>query len=90
VKASVLDQSPVTEHGSPAESLSNTVDLARLADRTGYTRYWLAEHHGSRPFACPAREIMTARVASATDRIVVGTGGVPLQPAEGGRTVPRA
>jgi luciferase family oxidoreductase group 1 len=78
VKASVLDQSPVTEHGSPAQALANTVDLARLADRTGYTRYWLAEHHGSRPFASPAPEIVTARVASATSRIVVGPGGVLL------------
>ncbi|ONI76389.1 hypothetical protein ALI144C_37755 [Actinosynnema sp. ALI-1.44] len=78
MKASVLDQSPVTEHGSPAESLSNTIDLAKLCDRTGYTRYWLAEHHGSRPFASPAPEIMTTRVASATERIIVGPGGVLL------------
>jgi luciferase family oxidoreductase group 1 len=64
--------------GSPTESLRASVDLARLADEVGYTRYWLAEHHASSPFAGPAPEVLAATIAATTDRIRVGTGGVLL------------
>jgi luciferase family oxidoreductase group 1 len=78
MRASILDQSPVVEGSTPEQALHNTVDLAKLADEIGYTRYWLAEHHSTECFASPAPEIMVARTAAATSRITVGSGGVLL------------
>lgn len=75
---SVLDLSPVVAGGSAAASLRNTIDLARLADRLGYTRYWLAEHHNLPNIASAAPEIMIGQVAAATQHIRVGSGGVML------------
>src|SRR5689334_10225688 len=76
VPLGVLDQSPVTSGRSPAEAIAETVELARLAEDLGYHRYWLAEHHAIAALADPSPEILVARVASATSRIRVGTGGV--------------
>ena len=45
MKLSVIDQSPVPAGFTPADALRNTIELARLADRLGYERYWIAEHH---------------------------------------------
>ncbi len=74
----VVDQSPVP-HGSDARTaLESTLDLARLCDRLGYTRYWLAEHHSTNSFAGSAPEVLVPRVAAATERIRVGTGGILL------------
>jgi luciferase family oxidoreductase group 1 len=78
MKLSVLDQSPVPAGSRPEDALRNTIDLARAAERFGYTRYWLAEHHNTRGLAGPAPEVMVATVAAATDRIRVGSGGVML------------
>jgi luciferase family oxidoreductase group 1 len=78
VKLSVLDQSPVPAGSRPEDALRNTIDLARAAERFGYTRYWLAEHHDTRGLAGPAPEVMVAAVAAATERIRVGSGGVML------------
>ncbi|MBT5570511.1 MAG: LLM class flavin-dependent oxidoreductase [Alphaproteobacteria bacterium] len=78
VKLSVLDQSPVRAGGNPREALAETIALAQGAERLGYTRYWLAEHHGTEGFAGSSPEILVARVAAATDRIRVGSGGVML------------
>ena len=75
---SVLDQSPISEGSSGAEALRNTVDLARLADELGYHRYWVAEHHGGVMLAGPSPEVLVGPVASATERIRVGSGGVML------------
>ena len=58
--------------------MRNTLDLARHADRLGYHRYWLAEHHGTPGLACASPEVMIGPVATATARIRVGTGGVML------------
>jgi luciferase family oxidoreductase group 1 len=58
--------------------LRNSLDLARLADRLGYKRYWLAEHHNLASIASSAPEIMIGRIAAATTRIRVGSGGVML------------
>ena len=74
----VLDQSPIISGCSPAEAVAQTVRLAALADRLGYARYWLAEHHAIAALADPAPEILAAHVAGATRRIRVGTGGVLL------------
>jgi luciferase family oxidoreductase group 1 len=78
VKLSVIDQSPVPAGFTPADALRNTIELARLADRLGYERYWIAEHHAIDALASPAPEIMIARVGAETSGIRVGSGGVML------------
>ncbi|MFJ8043415.1 LLM class flavin-dependent oxidoreductase [Kitasatospora sp. NPDC096147] len=78
MKLSVLDQSVVPEGSTSATALHNSVDLARHADRLGYHRYWVAEHHATGSFAGPAPEILVARLAAETSRIRVGSGGVLL------------
>ena len=75
---SVLDQSPVAEGSSGAQALRNTIDLAQLADRLGYHRYWVAEHHGGPMLAGPSPEVLIGPIASATEAIRVGSGGVML------------
>ncbi|CAM5305576.1 Limonene 1,2-monooxygenase OS=Afipia felis OX=1035 GN=limB PE=4 SV=1 [Afipia felis] len=75
---SVLDLSVVTTGTRPAQALRNSIDLAREADRLGYTRYWLAEHHGLASVASPAPDLMIGQIAAATQRIRVGSGGVML------------
>ena len=75
---SVLDLSPVVSGSTAAQALRNTVDLARLADHLGFTRYWIAEHHNMPMIASSAPEIMIGQVAAATPRIRVGSGGVML------------
>src|ERR1700674_3805121 len=75
---SVLDLSPVTTGGSGAAALRNSLDLARLADRLGYTRYWVAEHHNLPSVASSAPDIMIGQIAAVTERIRVGSGGVML------------
>lgn len=78
LKLTVVDQSPV--QGLPANTspVALTVELAQACDRLGYHRYWLAEHHNSRNFAGPCPEILISHIASVTDRIRVGSGGVML------------
>jgi luciferase family oxidoreductase group 1 len=78
LRLSVLDQSPVAEGSSGSQALRNTIDLARLADRLGYHRYWVAEHHGGPSLAGPSPEVLIGPIASATERIRVGSGGVML------------
>jgi len=75
---SVLDLSPVTTAISGAQALHNSLDLARLADRLGYRRYWVAEHHNLPAIASSAPEIMIGQIAAVTGRIRVGAGGVML------------
>jgi luciferase family oxidoreductase group 1 len=77
-EVSVLDQSPIAEGSSGAQALHNTIDLARLADGLGYTRYWVAEHHGGPMLAGPSPEALIGPIAAATSRIRVGSGGVML------------
>jgi len=75
---SVLDLSPVGSGSDAARALRNTLELARLADRLGYERYWLAEHHNLPSVASPAPEVMIGHVAMETERIRVGAGGIML------------
>ena len=75
---SVLDQSPIAEGATGAQALHNTLDLARLADGLGYHRYWVAEHHGGPMLAGPSPEVLIGPIASATETIRVGSGGVML------------
>ena len=78
IKLSVLDQSPVSDGYTPADALRNTIELARLADKLGYERYWIAEHHAIVTLASPAPEILIARLGAETFRIRLGSGGVLL------------
>lgn len=73
-----MDQSPVSEGSTPADALRNSIELARLADRLGYERYWIAEHHAMEMLASPAPEILITRIAAETSRIRVGSGGIML------------
>jgi luciferase family oxidoreductase group 1 len=75
---SVLDVSPVSSGSNGAQALRNTLELARLTDRLGYERYWLAEHHNLASIASSAPEIMIGHVAGVTERIRVGAGGIML------------
>ncbi|MBV9026075.1 MAG: LLM class flavin-dependent oxidoreductase [Streptomycetaceae bacterium] len=78
MRLSVLDQSPVSEGSTGAQALHNTLDLARLTDRLGYHRYWVAEHHGGPMLAGPSPEALIGPIAAATHTIRVGSGGVML------------
>ena len=78
IPLSVLDLSPVTTGAPGSVALRNSLDLAQFADRLGYTRYWLAEHHNLASIASSAPDIMIGQVAAATSRIRVGSGGVML------------
>src|SRR5258708_19051690 len=78
IPLSVLDLSPVAAGSSGAAALRNSIDLAALADRLGYARYWVAEHHNLASIASSAPEIMIGQIAAATTRIRVGSGGVML------------
>ena len=78
MRLSVLDQSPISEGSGGADALNNTLDLARVADRLGYERYWVAEHHGGGMLAGPSPEALIGPIAAATTGIRVGSGGVML------------
>ncbi|MGH7390833.1 MAG: LLM class flavin-dependent oxidoreductase [Candidatus Rokuibacteriota bacterium] len=76
---SVLDQSPVRTGSTPAAAVQETLELAEVCDRLGYTRYWLAEHHATPGLAGSCPEVLIGPVAGRTERIRVGSGGVMLQ-----------
>lgn len=78
MKLSVLDQSPISSGKSAHEAVQATLDLAEAADRWGYTRYWLAEHHSSGTLADASPEILLAGLSSRTKDIRIGSGGVML------------
>ena len=78
LRLSVLDQSPISQGSNGAQALANTLELARAADRLGYHRYWVAEHHGGPMLAGPSPEALIGPIAAATQRIRVGSGGVML------------
>jgi alkanesulfonate monooxygenase SsuD/methylene tetrahydromethanopterin reductase-like flavin-dependent oxidoreductase (luciferase family) len=73
---SVLDLTPVSSGSSVAEALHNTIDLARHAERLGYRRYWLAEHHLNPGVVGAVPELVIQAVAAATGQIRVGSGAV--------------
>jgi luciferase family oxidoreductase group 1 len=78
MRLSVLDQSPISEGATGGDALRNSVDLARHAERLGYTRYWVAEHHATPMLACASPEVLIAAIGAATTGIRVGSGGVML------------
>jgi luciferase family oxidoreductase group 1 len=75
---SVLDLAPIVAGGTAAQSFRNTLDLAQHAEKWGYHRYWLAEHHSIPGVASAATSVVIAHVACGTSRIRVGSGGIML------------
>lgn len=75
---SVLDLSPVPEGSDAGQALRNSLDIARLTEALGYTRYWMAEHHNMPGIASAATAVALAHVAAGTSTIRVGAGGIML------------
>ena len=75
---SILDLSPVTQGSTPADALRNSLDLAQHAERWGYRRYWVAEHHNMVGIASAATSVVIAHIAGGTKSIRVGAGGIML------------
>jgi luciferase family oxidoreductase group 1 len=78
IPLSVLDVSPITTATPGSTALHNSLDLAQLAERLGYKRYWVAEHHNLANIASSAPEIMIGQIAAVTREMRVGSGGVML------------
>lgn len=88
IPISVLDLAPVTEGSNPGRAFANSLELARTAERLGFLRFWLAEHHNMPGIASAATAVLIAHIAAGTKTIRVGAGGImlpnhaPLQVAE--------
>jgi luciferase family oxidoreductase group 1 len=88
VPISILDLSPIVQGGTPAHSYRNTLDLAQHAERWGYRRFWLAEHHNMPGIGSAATSVLLAYVGAGTTTLRIGAGGImlpnhaPLQVAE--------
>jgi len=78
LKLSILDQSPISVGKTAHEAVQATLDLAEAAEKWGYTRYWLAEHHSSNTLADASPEILLAAMSARTKDIRIGSGGVML------------
>lgn len=78
IPLSVLDLSPVPEGSDAGQSLRNTLELAQQAEKLGFTRYWLAEHHNMPGIASAATSVVIGHVAAGTSTIRVGAGGIML------------
>jgi len=75
---SVLDLSPVGAGVAPSQAVRESIDLAMVADKLGYTRYWFAEHHNMASIAASAPEVLIAHAAARTERIRLGAGGIMI------------
>ena len=78
IPLSVLDLAPIREGGTAADAFRNALDLARHAERWGYKRYWVAEHHNIPGIASAATAVVIGHIAGGTSRIRVGSGGIML------------
>jgi luciferase family oxidoreductase group 1 len=78
ISLSVLDLAPIRQGSDAAEALRSTRELAQHAERWGYRRYWLAEHHNMPGVASSATAVLIAHVAAATSTLLVGAGGIML------------
>jgi luciferase family oxidoreductase group 1 len=78
VKLSILDLAPIVEGGTAGDALRNSARLAQAAERLGYYRYWMAEHHSMPGIASAATAVALAYVGSQTSKIRIGSGGVML------------
>ena len=75
---SILDLAPIVQGQTAAHALRNSLELARDAERLGYTRYWVAEHHNMQGIASAATSVVIGYLAGGTSRIRVGAGGIML------------
>jgi luciferase family oxidoreductase group 1 len=75
---SYLDLAPIPEGQTPAEAIQSTVDLAQAAEKAGFHRYWLAEHHNMPGIASAATAVLIGHVASQTHKMRIGAGGIML------------
>lgn len=78
LKLSILDQAPIAQSASPQAALQESLKLAQLAENTGYSRYWIAEHHDMAGLACPAPEVMLSYIGAGTRTIRIGAGAILL------------
>jgi luciferase family oxidoreductase group 1 len=78
IPLSILDLTPIKQGGSPAATFRETLELAQLAERLGYHRYWLVEHHNTPSVAGAATAVVMAHVAAHTKTIRIGAGGIML------------
>ena len=78
LKLSILDQTPIRRGSDAYEALQESIQLVKLADEAGYTRYWISEHHNIATLACAAPEVLLARLGAETKRIRLGSGGIML------------
>ncbi|TKD71376.1 LLM class flavin-dependent oxidoreductase [Pseudalkalibacillus hwajinpoensis] len=78
MKLSILDQTPLYIGETVADALQASKELAVLADKLGYTRYWITEHHDLKHVACPAPEILISYLGAHTKRIRIGAGAILL------------
>jgi luciferase family oxidoreductase group 1 len=75
---SILDLAPITRGGDAATALRHSLDLARHAERLGYVRYWVAEHHNMPGIASAATAVVIGYLAGGTRTLRVGAGGIML------------
>jgi luciferase family oxidoreductase group 1 len=78
LRLSVVDQSPAHDNKGQSHGLACTIELAKICDQLGYTRYWIAEHHATPSYSSPCPEIVIGQIAANTERIKVGSGGIML------------
>ncbi|MGR7071028.1 MsnO8 family LLM class oxidoreductase [Klebsiella aerogenes] len=78
-RISILDKSPLAPGETAAQALARTLTLAQQAERWGYHRFWIAEHHNAEQLASPSPELLIAWILGQTRQIRVGSGGVMLQ-----------
>ncbi len=78
LRLSILDQSIVRKGGTAGQAIAETIETARLADRLGYHRFWVSEHHNSTLIAGSAPEILMVKLADETSAIRIGSGGIML------------
>lgn len=78
IKLSILDQSQVRRNGTAKQALDESGELVQLAEKLGYTRYWVSEHHNFKMLAGTAPEVLIPYLASKTSTIKIGSGGIML------------
>ncbi|HWJ78563.1 MAG TPA: LLM class flavin-dependent oxidoreductase [Niallia sp.] len=78
IKFSVLDLAPIVQDSNPSESFKNSLELAQHAEKWGYHRYWVAEHHSMPGIASSATSVLIGYIAGGTNTIRVGSGGIML------------
>jgi luciferase family oxidoreductase group 1 len=79
LKLSILDQSPILDGESATEAFQHTIELAQLADKLGYHRFWVSEHHDSEGIVGSSPEVLISHLLAKTERIRIGSGGIMLQ-----------